>query len=243
MAKRQGSDRRPTKAERREQARLEREEIQRRQAARSRNRIILIVGAVVIAAVVIGAIVVANGGDDTSPSPTGAAVILPDPTSLKGMLQTPPPWDANLQQANERLADLELPALSESVLHHHVQLAIYVDGQQVEVPGEVGYSTDLRVFSPLHTHDPTGIVHIESADPNFQPVLGQFMDVWGVYLTDTCLGAECSDADRQLRVFVNGEQYTGDPTLLPLTDLLSIVVTFGTEDQVPDPIPSAPPAI
>jgi hypothetical protein len=250
VAKQQGSDRRLTKAERKEQARLEREEIQRRQASRTRNRNIVVVVAVVVAALVIGAIVVTGGSDGGSASPTAPPVTLPDPASLAGVLQTQPPWDANLKNANERLAELNLPTLSESVLHHHIQLAIYVHGEPVVVPAGIGYSPDgvgysaaLNVFSPLHTHDTEGIVHVESADPNFQPVLGQFMDVWGVYFTPTCLGSLCNSGDDQLRVFVNGTQYTGDPTLLPLTDLLSVVITFGTKDQLPDPVPSAPPAI
>jgi hypothetical protein len=95
------------------------------------------------------------------------------------------------------------------------------------------------VFSPLHTHDATGLVHVESADPNFQPVLAQFMDVWGVYFTQTCLGDACNDGDRQLRVFLDGQEYTGDPTLLPLTDQSAVVITMGTPDQLPDPMPDS----
>ncbi len=242
MTSDQGSDRRPTKAERKEQARIEREEIQRRQASRSRNRTLLIVISVVLAAIVIG-VVVWTGGDSGTPTPSSAAVTLPDPATLAGVIQDPPPWTNNLKDTNTRLAELDLPSLSESILHHHIQLNIFINGQPVTVPASVGYSPELQVFSPLHTHDDLGIVHVESADPNFQPVLGQFMDVWGVYFTPTCIGSFCESGNEQLRVFVNGDEYTGDPTLLPLTDMLAVVITFGTKDQLPDPIPSAPPAI
>jgi hypothetical protein len=237
--------RRLTKAERRDQARFERLEIERRQAARARNRNIFIVIGVVLVAVVIGLLVILGGGGDggQSASSTPPSVTLPDPATLKGILQTPPPWTNNTDQLEARLADLKLPELSDApgALHHHVQLDIYVDGQPVEVPANIGLSQ--QAASPLHTHDPTGLVHVESADPNFQPVLGQFMDVWGPYMTTTCLGDTCNDGDRQLRVFVNGDRYTGDPTLLPLTDQLVVVVTFGTEDQLPDPIPDTFPTI
>lgn len=241
MARNQSSDRRPTKAERKEQARIEREEIQRRQAARSRNRILLIVVAVVLAAIVVGVVVWAGGGSG-SPTPTSVAVTLPDPATLKGIMQTAPPWSPNTDQLGSRLAELHLPELSDAPgvsLHHHIGLYIFVDGQQVEIPAQIGLSQSDA--SPLHTHTATGLVHIESADLNFQPVLGQFMDVWGVYMTPTCLGDSCNDGDRQLRVYVNGQQYTGDPTLLPLTDQLVVVVTFGTADQVPDPLPNSVP--
>ena len=135
MARNQSSDRRPTKAERKEQARIEREEIQRRQAARSRNRTLLIVGAVALAVVAI-AVVVWAGGNDDSPPPPPAGVTLPDPASLKGILRTAPPWPANTDQLEARLGELNLPELSDvpgQSLHHHVQLYISVDGQAVTV--------------------------------------------------------------------------------------------------------------
>ena len=241
MAMNQGADRRPTKAERKEQARLEREAIQRRQAARSRNRLIVIVASIVVAALVIGVVVLTDGGG--SPTPSAAGVTLPDPATLAGVIQKPPPWPNNIQDTNARLAELDLPSLSESILHHHIELSSFVDGQQAVVPAGIGYSPELQVFSPLHTHDDTGIVHVESADPNFEPVLGQFMDVWGVYFTSSCIGSECSSGSQALRVYVDGKEYTGDPTLLPLTDMLSVVITFGTKGQLPDPIPSAPPNV
>lgn len=242
MARNEGTDRRLTKAERKEQARIEREEIQRRQAARSRNRILFIVLGVAVAALVVGLVVWTGGGGAQPSLPPG--VTLPDPAMLKDIMRTPPPWPNNTGHLADRLAELRLPQLSDAAgaLHHHIQLDIYVDGQPIDVPANIGLSQ--QAASPLHTHDgEPGVIHVESADPTFQPVLGQFMDVWGVYMTDTCLGAECNNGDRQLRVYVNGDLYTGLPTLLPLTDSLAVTITFGSKDQLPDPIPSAPPSI
>jgi len=62
---------------------------------------------------------------------------------------------------------------------------------------------------------------------------------WGLYFTQTCLGDACNDGDRQLRVFLDGQAYTGDPTLLPLTDQAALVITMGTTDQLPDPMPDS----
>lgn len=234
------ADHRPTKAERKEQARIEREEIQRKQAARKRNRVVSLIVGVALAAVVIGALVIISPGDEGNPStspPPGTT--LPNPDTLPGIMKTPPPWPNNLEQANQRIAMLDLPGLSDVIMHRHVRLWIYVDGQPVVVPTEVGYSQALRVASPLHTHDDTGTAHVEADDPTFQPVLGQFMNVWGLYFTPTCLGDACNEGDRQLRVFVNGEPYPGDPTLLPLDDQAAVVITMGTEDQLPDPLPDS----
>jgi hypothetical protein len=230
-------DRRPTKAERKEQARVEREEIERKQAARRRNRILWIIGAVVVIALIAGAAVAFGGNDGSSTASPGPT--LPNPDSLPGVMKTPPPWPDNIEQANERLALLGLPGLSESVLHLHVRLWVYVDGEPVVVPPGVGYNEQAQVFSPLHTHESDGTVHVESADPDFKGVLGQFMDVWGLYFTPTCLGDRCTDGDQQLRVFVDGQPYVGDPTMVPLADQSAIVVTFGTEAQLPNPMPDS----
>jgi hypothetical protein len=224
----QGNDRRPTKAERKEQARVEREQIQRKQAARKRNRVVVIVVGIAMAAVVVGALVLFGGGDTGGP---GASA-----TQLPGIMQTAPPWSNNTDQLAGRLQQLGLPGLSETILHHHIRVWVYVDGNPVVVPGNIGLSQ--TVASPIHTHDTTGTVHVESDDPNFQAVLGQFMDVWGLYFTSTCLGDQCNQGDRQLRVFVDGQPYVGDPTLLPLNDQSAIVITFGTQDQLPNPMPN-----
>lgn len=239
MSKSPGDDQRLTKAERKEQARIEREEIQRKQSKRKRNRTLSLVVGVVLAAVVIGLLVVLGGGNGTTSASTAPSGVTlpPDPATLPGIMQTPPPWSNNTAQLPERLAILSLPDLNDApgALHHHIRLWVYVDGQPEVVPANIGLSQ--QAASPLHTHDETGTVHVESADPNFQPVLGQFMDVWGLYFTSTCLGNACNDGDRQLRVFLNGQQYTGDPTLLPLTDQAALVITMGTQDQLPDPMP------
>jgi hypothetical protein len=237
VSKQTDPNRRPTKAERKEQARLERVELERRLTRRKQaSRRALIVG--IGAAVVVGIAVFALSRNSGEPAATGSAgptVDLPNPNDLPGMMKAQP-WSNNLAQANERLAKLDLPGLSELVLHHHTDLYIYIDGQPVTIPASIGYDPqgNPAVLSPLHTHDTSGTVHIESDDANFQPVLGQFMDVWGVYLTDQCLGDQCASGDTKIRAFVNGEGWAGDPTQIPLNDREVIVLTFGTADQVPD---------
>ncbi len=66
------------------------------------------------------------------------------------------------------------------VLHNHVRLNVTVDGQPVVVPAHIGmvmvdqaedpllygdHSLDkygMAGMSPLHTHDATGLIHVES---------------------------------------------------------------------------------
>jgi hypothetical protein len=235
VSKQTDPDRRPTKAERKEQARLDRIGLERKMERRRRaSRRALIVG--IAAAVVVGIIVFALSRNTGSSNAGGSSptVDLPNPNDLPGILKTAPPWNNNIEQADARLAALGLPQLSDTILHHHTDLVIYINGQQVTIPPNVGLNdSDPTVASPLHTHGSLGTVHIESADPNFQPVLGQFMDVWGVYFTKDCLGGSCAAGETKLRAYVDGEEWSGDPTQIPLNDGEVIVLTFGTADQVP----------
>src|SRR5207237_4673434 len=60
--------------------------------------------------------------------------------------------------------------------HVHSWLAVFVEGQRVDVPANVGINSSCLFW--LHTHNNTGIVHVEApSQQNFS--LGQFFAVWG----------------------------------------------------------------
>lgn len=219
---------RATKADRKEQARQEREAIQRDMARKRRTRSLLVGGLLALAVVALVAIVMTSRSQEPS-TPSG---------ELPGMMTSTTPWGPNVEDLAARLEILGLPGLSEEILHRHTRLEINVNGQPVEVPANLGINQAAGVFSPLHTHDVDGVVHTESDDADFSPNLGTLFDVWGLRLSDECIGAYCAEGDKELRVFVDGEEVTGDPREVALTDLSVIVVTYGTEEQLPDPIPS-----
>ncbi len=218
---------RMTKAERKQEARRRRIELQRREAARRRNRTIGIAALVVVTVAIVGVIALSadKGGDQGAPR-TGP---------LPGLMTGPQPWPANTGDLAARLNDLSLPPVG-GAIHIHSHLDIFVNGVHVPVPANVGISSDAE--SPLHTHDDTGVVHLESADANTTFTLGEFFDVWGLKLTPSCIGGYCDAGDRSLRIFVNGDPYRDDPRTLRLQDHEEIVITYGTEAQVPTPLPS-----
>lgn len=225
-------DGRQTKAERKEQARREREELQGRMQARRRQRGVGVVAGLVAVAALIAVVVLTSGGDD------GGS---PDDSGLAGMLTTPGPWPANAAELTDRLAELGLPPAGEAS-HIHVPLYLFVRGDAATVPADIGLTS--TTHAPLHTHDSEGTLHVESADPTRVFNLGEFFDVWGVRLSAGCLGSYCTAGDEALRIFVDGAEVTTDPRAIPLEEEAAIVVTFGTLDQVPDPLPSgfaAPP--
>ncbi len=190
-----------------------------------------------------------------SPSAYDGPVVSPspavDPGSLPGIQDPPAPWAPELDHLGDRLAAIGLPALTVEghAMDVHVVVAVFVEGNPVAVPSGIGLNgqedsgTMLTGFvSPLHTHDASGLIHIHS--PEVRPYwLGLVFDVWGVRFTRDCLGPYCTSGGEALRVFVNGDEVTGaDPRNVELQQGDTIVVAFGTEQQLPDPIPSAFPA-
>lgn len=145
--------------------------------------------------------------------------------------------------------------------HTHAHLDLFVDGQPVPVPAGIGIDigaagiTDTPTpdgtahfyavktcsavcLSPLHTHDPSGLIHTESKVKNHPPDrLGQFFAEWGVLLDASCVGEYC-EPDAQIRVYLDGHLHTGKPQEIALSSHLEIAIVIG---RAPDLIPSTWP--
>jgi hypothetical protein len=214
-----------------QQARRRREAARARQAARRRRLGIAVVVAVVLVAG-IGGLAVSVGGRHRQAATS--------PAGLAGLQTGPAPWSANTAGLAERLRAIGVPPLSPlegTAVHIHQHLDLYVDGRKVTVPAGIGIDPAVG-FAPLHTHDPSGVLHVESPTVRTY-TLGQFFAVWGVRFTPSCLGGSCAGGGGQLRVFVDGAPVRGDPTALTLEPHQEIVITFGTAAQLPSPVPSS----
>jgi hypothetical protein len=141
------------------------------------------------------------------------------------------PWPPEYSSLAQRLAALRLPGQSDTVFHIHALLRIYVDGRPVLVSAQIGIDPQGRFLAPLHTHDATGIVHIESDRP-YPFTLGQFFTIWGVRFAATRIGGYTDHGGRRLRVFVNGER-VADPADHVLRAHDRIVVGFGRRGSFP----------
>jgi hypothetical protein len=213
------------RAGRRRTTRAETQELRkrppRRHWLRRPGRLALVVGSGLGAIVLVVALTVAI-------SPAGG---------LPGMQAGPPPWSANATQLRARLASIGLvpKRMEGEVLHTHEHLDLFVDGRPVTVPANIGINTTQGFLSPLHTHDASGIIHVES------PVLaiftlGQVFDVWGVALSRSCLGGACQPAGEPLAAFVNGHSYGGNPRDIVLAAHEEICICVGS---LPSSIPSS----
>jgi len=137
------------------------------------------------------------------------------------------------------------------VTHTHAHLDLFVDGQRVTVPSGIGIDikapigitktpsldgTTIQYFvtlcaapclSPLHTHDPTGLIHTESKKPNAPPdTLGQFFTEWGVRLDASCVGEFCT-SNTSIVVYLDGKKATGNPADIKLKSHLEIAIIIG----------------
>jgi len=131
------------------------------------------------------------------------------------------------------------PTQSEGMaMHIHVRLSISIEGRNFAVPSDVGINRELWIdhgldgfnpegMSPLHTHDNSGTIHVESTIVR-NYTLGEFFDVWGVRFDDRCISDYCSNDDLALRTYVNGNQIS-DPRDYVLSDGDELLVELGNK--------------
>ena len=186
-----------------------------------------VAAAAVIAAIVIGVVLTRGGGDD-------AGAVVPEQSELAGLQTGPAPWNPGLDTLPDRLDPVGVTALTTEgqVLHIHQHLDVFVNGKRQPVPQGIGIY-DGQFLTELHTHDPSGIMHVESpVAKHFD--LGQFFGVWGVRLNGDCIGGYCRQVT-PWTVYVNGQPYTGNPAELVLREHQEIAFVIGTP---PKKIPS-----
>ena len=229
-----------TRKDEREKRRQERREAEQREAEAARRRRILGYGVagVLAAAVVAGIIiVVASGGSSSSSSslPTHSGNSVPAAAEV-GVQTTPPPWQPEYAHLGERLSALGLPGLNEQIFHIHSLLRVYVNGKPVTVPANIGLNDGTGPFSPIHTHDTSGIIHME-ADQKYPFTIGQFFAVWGVKFSNNQLGPYKPSGANELSVYVNGKRIS-DPVNYVMQEHDNIVVAYGK----PGSFPTKPPA-
>src|SRR5207245_1137397 len=123
-------------------------------------------------------------------------------------------------------AQLPMLGAEGQVMHIHAHLDVVVDGKPVTVPALIGIDEQAQRISPLHTHDPSGIIHIESpVKATF--TLGQFMTEWDVALGEHQIGGLKAGGGKDLRAYVNGKQVKGDPAAIKLDAHDEIALVYG----------------
>ena len=133
-------------------------------------------------------------------------------------------------------ASYPVPCVTSNSLaeHIHPYLRISIDNQDVAIPADVGFSASCA--EPVHTHDASGILHVETGTVE-NVTLGQFFQIWAKWATmgpeyQPLLGGKAlpvvfnstdifgfrDNATMAVTLLVNGSPYSGDPTQLILNE-------------------------
>ena len=154
---------------------------------------------------------------------------------LPGVRKMKSPWPPDSAHLDDRLAPLDLKALSQEQLAYHIHqhLDIYLNGKHLAVPqciGILGCYSHFIYLTELHTHRPDGVIHNES-ETTHNYTLGELFAEWGVFLNKRCVGGYCQG----YKWYVNGKRQRGNPQDLVLKAHLEIVFAIGKQ---PKKIPS-----
>lgn len=200
------------KHKRRREAALQREAEQRR-ATRTRR---LVTGSIIVA-VLITAVVSLYFVAQTHANPQNQA-------------------EPGAKPAYSPIDGIACNQMEQAVFHIHAHLSLYIDGQAVAIPQGIGIAPDGSCFYWLHTHDASGVIHIE-APANRTFTLGNFLDIWRQQFSELRTGYP-PELDQPggpgWQIWVNGKPSTGDFHTMVLQPHLLITLAYNSPGVKPD---------
>ena len=111
--------------------------------------------------------------------------------------------------------------------HVHAHLAILVRGKAVAgPPANTGIHLEHLCLYWLHTHDDSGIIHIE-APHRIAPTLRNFFDIWGQPLTSQRVAGYTVAPGQTLRVYLGRTRDGGDPGAVTLYEHTAVTLEIG----------------
>ncbi|HEX5225136.1 MAG TPA: hypothetical protein VFW29_08405 [Solirubrobacteraceae bacterium] len=142
-----------------------------------------------------------------------------------------PPWRPEYAHLAVRLKEIGIPPGGQEKFHIHVMVRIYINGLLAPLPADIGLDKAHGVESSMHTHDGSGIVHMEAPHP-FRYTLGDFFAVWGVELGPEQVGGLKGLGGDHLHFYLNGKPLS-NPAALVLHRYDNIVIGYGADKSFP----------
>ena len=121
---------------------------------------------------------------------------------------------------------VQCEAMEQVVLHVHSHLDIFDHGTQVAAPKYAGIVPDPKgggCYYWIHTHDSSGIIHVEAPEIHTY-TLGNFFHIWGASLSRN----QVDNLKGSVTAFVNGSKYDGNLADIPLAAHQQITLEVGT---------------
>jgi hypothetical protein len=209
----------------------------------------VVIGAVVAACFVAVTSLAGCGGNGGSGAlspiagPNGHAVLrnttpTPTPTPIQLVIGgtigtvTFPDGDTATGGQGQQVQGINCRKALNNLFHHHVQLSLFVNGTQIALPKGTGmknpghnsfiYHADCFYF--LHTHDQTGIIHIEPPTGTTY-TLRNYFAVWGEPLSLNGFAGYTGS----VAVYINGTLQPGlDPNSVTFSPYEEITLVIGT---------------
>jgi len=168
----------------------------------------------------------------TPPTPPGLNITGPglqvnQPTSQLGQ----PAWQPEYAHLAQRLKLIGIPPGGKEKFHIHALLRIYVNGLLRPLPADIGIESAEGIESSMHTHDGSGIIHMEAPRP-YPYTLGDFFSVWGVKLGPAQVGGLKGYGGNRLHFYLNGKPLS-NPAARVLHKDDSIVIGYGPPSGYP----------
>lgn len=120
----------------------------------------------------------------------------------------------------------------QSAVHFHVHVAIYINGKRTPIPADVGIAPDGSCSYWLHTHDESGVIHIETP-AGVAVTLGNFLAIWEQQFRQLEYPGQFSDA-AGWQVYVDGKPFTSDLHTIALHSHLLITLAYHSPGVKPD---------
>ena len=107
-------------------------------------------------------------------------------------------------QSGLTINGIQCNTMEQLQFHVHAHLDVYVNGHSIYIPPQIGIIDDKCIYW-LHTHDSTGVIHIESPlKRDF--TLGQFFQIWKSKLSNSSSFEEILAGKQVPTVYVNGNK-------------------------------------
>lgn len=222
----------PSKADRR---RATQEKLAARRRAedrrRRRKRLVFVAGGSLLLSALAVSLWLTTGSSDSGST---------TPASESSLDRNPALLASTVRQADGKTVDGvgKSSAMEMTAYHIHSHLTVLVNGSRKVIPYGIGivppYSLQTAQdgkrfvsggsgFYFLHTHDETGIIHVESPSPR-QYTLGNFFHLWGQPLSSSLVGPYKGT----VIVYVDGKRFTGDPASITFKNHEEIQLDIGT---------------
>ncbi len=106
--------------------------------------------------------------------------------------------DSNNQERQNKI-------ISNRGIHWHSEIKIKILGENQKIPSNIGLGA---VHSPLHTHDDSGVIHLE-----FKGIVSEkdiklkkFFEVWEKQFNSNCIFDKCNGEEGRVKMLVNGSE-------------------------------------